>query len=67
MEDNLTEIFAADQMYKVKIIQELLMENNIESFILNEKGRSFLIGEVHLYVDKKDKAKAEKIIEGHEV
>jgi hypothetical protein len=67
MEDNLKEVFSADKMYKIKIIQELLDENNIESFILNQKGSAFLIGDIHLYVDEKDEDKAKVIIEGHEM
>jgi len=67
MEENLIEVFSADEMYKIKIIQELLQENNIESFVLNQKGSSFLVGDVHLYVDRKDEAKAMKIIEKHEI
>jgi len=54
-------------MYKIKIIQELLEENNIESFVLNQKGSAFLIGDIHLYVDEKDESKAVSIIESHDM
>lgn len=54
-------------MYKIKIIQELLEENYIESFVLNQKGFAFLIGDIHLYVDEKDESKAVSIIESHDM
>ncbi|MBC8489664.1 MAG: DUF2007 domain-containing protein [Bacteroidetes bacterium] len=67
MEENLREIFSANKMYKISIIQELLTENNIESYVLNQKGSAFLIGDINLYVDEKDEAKALAIIKKHEM
>lgn len=61
------EVYSADKMYKIKIIQELLEENKIESYLLNQKGSAFLIGDIHLYVDEKDERKALDIIESHEM
>ena len=61
------EVFSADKMYKIKIIQELLEEKNIESYLLNQKGSAFLIGDIHLYVDEKDESKATDIIKSHEM
>jgi len=67
MEENMKEVFSADKMYKIKIIQELLQESKIESFVLDQKGSAFLIGDIHLYVDEKDESKALSIIENHEI
>ena len=67
MEENLREVFSANKMYKINIIQELLTENNIESYVLNQKGSAFLIGDIHLFVDEKDEAKALAIIKKHEM
>ncbi|MCB0805316.1 MAG: DUF2007 domain-containing protein [Bacteroidales bacterium] len=67
MEDNLIEIFAANEMYKIDIIRELLSEADIESFILDQKGRSFLIGDIHLFVNKEDEEKAKSIISKHDM
>ena len=67
MEDNLKEVFSAGKMYKIKIMQELLEESNIKSFVLNQKGSSFLEGEIQLYVDEKDETKALSIIKNHEM
>ena len=67
MEENMKEVFSADEMYKIKIIQKLLEEKNVESFVLNQKGSAFLIGDIHLYVDEKDESKALSIIKSHDM
>lgn len=67
MEDNLKEIYSADKMYKIKIIQEVLEENNINSVVLDQKGSALLIGDIHLYVNEVDEGKAKKIIEEHDI
>ena len=67
MEDNLVEVFAADKHYKVSLIKELLEENKIECFILNQKGSALLLGNIQIYVDKTNEAKAKEIIQGHEI
>ena len=67
MEDNLTEVFAAHEQYKIDIIRKKLSEADIESFILDQKGRSFLVGDIHLFVDKKDAEKAKSIISEHHI
>ena len=67
MEENMKEVFSAEKMYKINIIQELLAEKKIESFVLNQKGSALLIGDIHLYVDKKDEKEALVIIKDHEM
>jgi len=67
MEKNLRKVFVADKEYKINIIQEILKENNIDSIILNQKGSSFPVGEVELYVNEKDEVRALKIIDDHEI
>lgn len=67
MEENLKEIYSADKMYKIKIIQEVLEENNIKSVVLDQKGSALLIGDIHLYVNEVDEVKAKKIIEEHDI
>ena len=67
MEENLREVFSANEMYKISIIQELLAENNIDSVLLDQKGSSFPFGEIHLYVNVKDEEKAKQVIAGHDI
>jgi hypothetical protein len=67
MEENLIEVFAANEQYKVSLIKELLEENQIECFVLNQKGSALLLGNIQIYVDKKDEKKARKIIQSHDI
>jgi hypothetical protein len=67
MESNAKEIFSANDLYKINIMQEMLAEAGIESTVLNQKGSALLIGEIHLYVDEKDEAKALEIIKKHNI
>jgi hypothetical protein len=67
MEENMKEVFTADKLYKVEMMQQLLKSNNIESFILNQKGSELLVGEIRLFVDEKDEKKALELIEKHDI
>ncbi len=67
MEDNIVEVFAADKQYKVNLIKELLEKNKIECFVLNQKGSALLLGNIQIYVDKKDEEKARETIQGHDI
>ena len=67
MDDKMIEVYSATDMYKINIMQEMLAEGNIESTILNQKGSALLLGEIHLYVDQKDEARALEIISKHKM
>ena len=67
MEENMKEVFTADKLYKVEMIQQLLTANKIESFILNQKGSELLVGEIRLFVDEKDEKKALELISKHDI
>jgi hypothetical protein len=67
MEENLVEVFAADKQYKVNLIKELLEKNKIECFELNQKGSALLLGDIQIYVDKKDEPKARELIQSHDI
>jgi hypothetical protein len=67
MEENLREIFTAGKMYKIEIIKQFLTEGGIEYFELNQSGSEFPVGEIRLFVDEKDEAKAKEIVSAHEI
>lgn len=63
MEKDLVIIYSSDQEYQIQIARELLEENGIESFILNQHDSMIpSIGQVELYVNKADQEQAEKIL-----
>jgi hypothetical protein len=67
MEENLVAVFTADEQYKINLIKELLEENEIECFVLNQKGSALLLGDIQIFVDKADEKKARKLIQPHEI
>jgi len=60
-------VFSANDLYKVNIMQEMLTEANIESFVMDQKGSDLLIGEVYLYVNENDEAKSLEIVKKHDL
>jgi hypothetical protein len=63
MEKDLAVVYSSDQDYQIQIARELLDENSIESFVLNQHDSVIpSIGTIELYVNIKDQAQAEEIL-----
>jgi len=63
MEKDLVVVYSSDQDYQVQIAKELLDENGIESFTLNQHDSVIpSIGLIELYVNKQDQQNAEQIL-----
>ncbi|HKJ42225.1 MAG TPA: DUF2007 domain-containing protein [Sunxiuqinia sp.] len=63
MEKDLVSIYSSDKDYQIQIAQELLDENGIESFVLNQHDSVIpSIGNSELYVHKDNQKQAEKIL-----
>jgi hypothetical protein len=55
-------IYTSNKMYEIEILKGLLLENNIESFVMNKQDSLYLIGEVELHVPIDDMLKAKIIL-----
>ncbi len=62
MDENWVMVYSADKLYKVEYVKSILEQNDIYSVILNQKDTEFLIGDVQLFVDKKDEEKAKQLL-----
>lgn len=63
MEKDLVLVYSSDKDYQIQIAQELLDENGIESFVLNQHDSVIpSIGNIELYVHKDNQKQAEKIL-----
>ncbi|MHA7112033.1 putative signal transducing protein [Sunxiuqinia elliptica] len=63
MEKDLVAVYSSDQEYQIQIARELLDENGIESFSLNQHDSVIpSIGQIELYVHQKNQQQAEKIL-----
>lgn len=47
-----------NKLYQVDMIREILKQNDISSVFINSKGSMFLLGEMHVYVEKDDLQRA---------
>jgi hypothetical protein len=54
--------YTSNKMYEIEILKGLLLENNIESFVMNKQDSLYLIGEVELHVPIDDMLKAKIIL-----
>jgi hypothetical protein len=55
-------IFSTTAHYKAELIKGLLLENGIESVLINKQDSSYLFGELELYVKSDDAIQANHII-----
>ena len=63
MEKDLVVVYTTDKDYQIQIAQELLDENEIESFVLNQQDSVIpSIGNIELYVHKDNQLQAEKLL-----
>lgn len=54
--------YTSNKMYEIEILKGLLLENNIESYIMNKQDSLYLLGEIELYVPFDDILKAKIIL-----
>ena len=62
MEKDWVLVYSIGKLYQAELLKEVFTKNNIVSDIINKKGSAFLIGDVELYVNKKDEEKALELI-----
>lgn len=54
--------YTSNKMYEIEILKGLLLENNIESYIMNKQDSLYFLGEIELYVPFDDILKAKIIL-----
>lgn len=54
--------YTSNKMYEIEILKGLLLENNIESYMMNKQDSLYLLGEIELYVPFDDILKAKIIL-----
>ena len=61
-------VYTSEQPYKVSIVKALLEEHQIRSFEINRKDSAYVaIGEIDLFVHKKDAVLAAFLIKSHQL
>jgi hypothetical protein len=60
-------VFSTDQMYKAMIMKEKLLEESVDSIIVNKKDSVYAFGEIELYVNPSDAVRSIHIIKKSEL
>ncbi len=55
-------VFSTTDIFKAEIIKNMLLSNDIEAIIMNQKDSSYHFGNIEIYTKKENLSKAEKII-----
>lgn len=62
MDDDWSVVFSTQDIFKAEVIKNILLANNINAILINQKDSSYLFGTVKIYTRKEDIKKAQKII-----
>ena len=62
MEKDWVKIYSNSDVIKAEMAKSFLLENNIQSVVINKKDSSLFIGEAELYVKQEDVLKATHLI-----
>lgn len=65
MEDNWVNVFITTEEYKAERIKILLMDAGIPAEILSHKDSAFVIGDITVMVNDKNRERAEAIIKDY--
>ncbi|MCF8364744.1 MAG: DUF2007 domain-containing protein [Bacteroidales bacterium] len=65
MENDWVLIYSAGNIQEAELIKGMLLEQGIESNIMNKQDSAYLLGDVELYVMTKDEITAKKLVDEH--
>lgn len=56
-------IFSSSQPYKAELVKQMLVNHNIQSFLVNKQDSAYKFGVVELYVNRDNVIRAKKLIQ----
>jgi hypothetical protein len=62
MSVNWVSIYSSKHIHKVEIVKAVLLDNNIDSVVVNKQDSAYLIGEIELHVHPNDVILAKRIL-----
>jgi hypothetical protein len=60
-------IYSSGEIFKAEIVKAVLLDNSIDSVIVNKKDSSYNFGEVELHVHPDDVIAAKQIIQNNQL
>ena len=65
MDDEWTKVFTTQELFKAKVLEAKLKENDIECYIMNKPDSAYvMIGRIEIYTKEADVEQAKVLIEG---
>jgi len=62
MSVNWVSIYSSKYIHKVEIVKAVLLDNNIDSVVVNKQDSAYLFGEIELHVHPDDVIQAKQIL-----
>jgi hypothetical protein len=62
MEPRWQKVYSSNDQFKVELLKQVLVANQIEAVVLNQKDSSYQFGEVSILVPEADRFTAETLI-----
>ena len=64
MKDNpdFVKIYSHNKIHIIEIFRAFLLDNGVESYVLNQKDSSYLFGDIEVYVKQDDEEKAKELV-----
>ncbi len=64
MDDGWTKVLSTTELFKAKVLEAKLKENNIECYIMNKQDSAYvMIGAIEIYTKESDVERAKELIE----
>jgi len=68
MKKNWIKIFSSNDNFKIEVLKNLLLSNNIPAVVINNKDSSYLMfGTIDLYIENKNKENAIQILSNEKI
>lgn len=65
MDDGWIKVFTTEQLFKAKVLEAKLKENDIECYIMNKQDSAYLMfGRIEIYTKGANVERAKELIEG---
>lgn len=62
MDDGWVSVYSSGQLYRAEIVKEILFDNGIPAFVLNQQDSNYLFGEINVCVKQSDVIRSKHII-----
>ncbi len=62
MDEGWALVYSSSKLYEIELISGMLLENDIESFVINKQDSAYFFGEIELHVSIDSIMKAKQLI-----